>query len=44
MIYAALITGLGLAVAIAFAAIVATVQISSYLGGLIIHVWDNKGE
>jgi len=44
MIYAALITGLGLAIAIAFAAIVATVQITSYIGGLIIHVWDNKND
>ena len=44
MIYATLITGLGLLVAIAFAAIVGTVQISSYLGGLIIHVWDNKND
>jgi len=44
MNYAVLITGVALATAIAFAAIVATVQISSYLGGLIIHVWDNKGE
>jgi len=44
MNYAVLITGVALATAIAFAVIVATVQIGSYLGGLIIHVWDNKGE
>jgi len=44
MNYAVLITGVALATAIAFVAIVATVRISSYLGGLIIHVWDNKND